>query len=300
MTSVVAVASDGEIAGHCALLKEHPDDAIAEVGMAVVKPKFRGQGCLKQLSVVRLEQAEKQGLTGIFGKGVANHPFSQKAMHKFVFADCSILLCNVPLTMSFKGINDELAQRDSHVIAFKYLKRPESVIVHAPLHHREMIRKIYANLELDPQFSLTKMNNAGSPSPTEEIIEEHSVLKTKVNATRGVAYIDVISYGKNIHHAIHARLQDLCLKRIDVIYLYLNLSDPLTAAVCADIEKLGFFFGGVFHGKAKGPENATGDALILQYLNNVPMDYEKIAVASDLAKELRDYIEAHDPNKRDE
>jgi hypothetical protein len=39
-----------------------------------------------------------------------------------------------------------------------------------------------------------------------------------------------------------------------------------------------------------------GDALVLQYLNNVSLDYDKILLVSDVAKELLTYIKAHDPN----
>ena len=58
----------------------------------------------------------------------------------------------------------------------------------------------------------------------------------------------------------------------------------------AEFEKLGFFFAGVL------PCARIGDTLILQYLNNVDLDYEKIAAYSDIAKELLGYIRAHDPN----
>lgn len=39
-----------------------------------------------------------------------------------------------------------------------------------------------------------------------------------------------------------------------------------------------------------------GDVLILQYLNNVELDYKRIVVWADIGRELRDYIEQHDPN----
>jgi serine/threonine-protein kinase RsbW len=82
----------------------------------------------------------------------------------------------------------------------------------------------------------------------------------------------------------------VCLKQIDIIHLYLNLCDPLTAIFTERFEKLGFFFAGIL------PLATPKDALILQFLNNVPIDYSKIRVNSEGAKKLLSYVKKHDPN----
>jgi len=53
---------------------------------------------------------------------------------------------------------------------------------------------------------------------------------------------------------------------------------------------IGFFFAGILPAAAP-----RGDALILQYLNNLSIDYDQIHVASDAAKELISYIRLRDP-----
>ena len=40
-----------------------------------------------------------------------------------------------------------------------------------------------------------------------------------------------------------------------------------------------------------------GDALILQYLNNVPIDYDAIQLDSDISKKILKHIRDKDPNK---
>jgi serine/threonine-protein kinase RsbW len=74
------------------------------------------------------------------------------------------------------------------------------------------------------------------------------------------------------------------------INLFLKLKDPLTAKYTAELEKFGFFFAGIL------PETKIGDAIILQYLNNVDLDYDKIQLVTDIAKELMNYIRERDPN----
>jgi hypothetical protein len=73
--------------------------------------------------------------------------------------------------------------------------------------------------------------------------------------------------------------------------LYLNLSDPQTAHHTEQFENIGFFFAGIL------PCTKVGDALILQYLNNVPIDYEKIKTKSEKGSELLAYIKNLDPNR---
>jgi serine/threonine-protein kinase RsbW len=86
----------------------------------------------------------------------------------------------------------------------------------------------------------------------------------------------------------------VALKQKDAVFHtnFLNLADPLTPRFAEQFEELGFFFVGVL--PAGLPD---GDALVLQYLNNVPIDYARIQLASDLAREILGYIRNHDPNR---
>ena len=97
--------------------------------------------------------------------------------------------------------------------------------------------------------------------------------------------------GQNILEELKIKVKELCLKKIEILNLYLNLSDPLTCLYATQIEKLGFFFAGIL------PSGfADGDALILQYLNNVPIDYNAIRVESAIAAKLVAYNKERDPN----
>jgi hypothetical protein len=40
---------------------------------------------------------------------------------------------------------------------------------------------------------------------------------------------------------------------------------------------------------------AIGDSLLLQYLNNVIVDYDNLVLFSPMAREIRDYVRARDP-----
>ena len=104
--------------------------------------------------------------------------------------------------------------------------------------------------------------------------DDVAVARTIVTNVAGLVKIHVAQYGKNVLAEVKTRLKDLCMKKFEIIYLYLDLSDPLTCLFTEEFEKLGFFFSGLL------PGGAEGDALILQYLNNVPIDYGKLRIKS--------------------
>jgi len=58
-----------------------------------------------------------------------------------------------------------------------------------------------------------------------------------------------------------------------------------------DFEKMGFFFSGIM------PGSNGRDRLILQYLNNQRIDYEKIHINSDTGKKILEYIKKRDPSQ---
>jgi len=105
------------------------------------------------------------------------------------------------------------------------------------------------------------------------------------------ARIMITRCGHDIMEELKIKVKELCLKKTEILNLFLNLSDPLTCIYAAQFEKLGFFFAGILPGGF-----ADGDALILQYLNNVPSDYHTIQVKSAIAGKLLAYVRKQDPN----
>ena len=98
-------------------------------------------------------------------------------------------------------------------------------------------------------------------------------------------------YGGNVVDELRKKVKEICRQKTEIINLFLNLSDPLTGTYTSQFEKLGFFFAGILPGGFK-----DGDALILQYLNNVPIDYAAIQVKSTIARKLLAYVKKQDPN----
>ncbi len=283
MISAVAVTGDNSFMGHSALVYPEQGARIAELTFVFVNQEYRSQGCMGRLCQFLIETPKRHALNGVYSYSVANHFFTQRGMLNLGFNDCGILLATSPITWRFKGIADENDQRISVVLSFRYVELPPARRIFAPPQHREMIARLYDNIRAAHICEAPEMDIPFFPG-------HESVIETAIFASESCGEIWVKSYGDQITREIRSILRDLCLKQISAINLFLSLEDPTTYFVTEDLEKLGFFFAGIL------PETGVGDALILQYLNNVDFDYGKVQVHSDIAKEILSYIQSRDQN----
>jgi serine/threonine-protein kinase RsbW len=278
LKSAVAVTQHGEMGGHFALI--FYTHLPAEVGIAVTKKKFRGQGFARQLGEFLSEEAMRDGLKGLQIKEVTAHPYTQKFCQKLGYSDCGILLGHSPKTLSFKGIADTLKQRNSDVLGFKYLAPPQPVTIYPPPRHREMIEHLYESIGAPVECA------AAERSAPEK---DQCVMHVEVHALRSLAEIFVLAYGPDLLHALRQELRKLFSDEIRVVELYLQLEHPMTTAITDDLEKMGFIFTGIL------PQTAMGETLIMQYFNGVHIEYDELVIISDVARELLDYIKSNDP-----
>ena len=297
--SLVAISPENEVAGHSAILFEDPKDQMGEFGMAVVKPKFRGQGCLNKLASNRMEHAINKGVKALFGKGVTTHPYSQRSMHKLGFRDGLIMLASVPMTRKYKNISEKISQRESHIICFTFLEPRDERTIYPPTHHQEMIKQIYDNLNVKIKFGTP--NLAKQDDQVENKNDAHQ-FKTETSTVKETEFSISLDRGKSlahikIEHPDHTNMhelktihRDFLFNKLDVIYVYLNLEDPGTISMVDELEKMGYFFSGI------KPRVKMSDWLVLQYLNNIKLDYSLVKAYSDFAEKMKEYISRHDPN----
>ncbi len=287
MISAVAVTREKTFMGHSALVYPYPGAHIAELTFIFVNREYRGQGCMEKMNDFLFTCPKQYPLDGIYVYSVTNHEFTQRGVSRIGFRDCGLLLASSPETWVFKGIAGENPQRISVALSFNYLKKTDPLTLYAPPQHLEMIRKLYRNIGSAEHLFSTQNTDAERPP---KLPEEDAEIETDVIMTENCAEIHLFRYGANIFREVKKTVRDLCLKHVAAVQLFLPLEDPLTASVTAGFEDMGFFFAGIL------PMAAIGDTLILQYLNNVVIDYEKISLYTEAAREIRDYVRARDPN----
>lgn len=281
---VVAVADNGEIVGHVGI--ERSDlGPLAELGQLAVAPAHRGQGLKKRMGDRLQDEIRRLGLVGLFGRAVTVHTISQEASEARGLHLSAIQLLEVqvgfkkPQTFEFGSGhgNGDLKtglRRETLVLYFKYLAPPETKAICAPSRHREMLAKIYANLEAPVEF-LESRGPTGVPGR----------LAVHYDRDTGTGTIRVNRIGIDTLPEIYQARRDLCdLAGAAVVGLDLPLAQGGTPYLCDAAEADGFFFAGV------RPHFAPdGDFLRLQYLNT-ELDPGRIHLASPFARELLTYI----------
>jgi serine/threonine-protein kinase RsbW len=246
------------------------------MGTGFVDPRYRGRGLFEKIKKTAIDYGREQGLYGLYIESVAIHPYSQKANQALGARETGILFGYIPTRIAFKKIDEALEQRQAVVLMYNRLNREPDRMVYPPYQHRTIIGNIYEN------GGFNRTLGDGSEASTE--MDAHSHVEINANHDLGLAFFKLIRYGKDFQDCFRYHLRDMCLQKIDCIFLDLPLSDPATAQSCAAVEMLGFFFAGII------PELANGDFLRLQYLNNVKIDPSKTVVVSDFGKCLFDYI----------
>ncbi len=282
MISVVGVNKENEdIIGHTAAVKEELS-GLYEMSVAFVNPQYRGGGCLKRNSVFLMDLLKEKNAEGIFVHAVTTHPYSQKAAYKLNLRSTALFLSRLtPLLMT--EIKDEDQGRESLLRMHLLIKPPEAKTIYAPQHHAEMIARIYENVG--------KPVTIISDDPGDNEENEMAVIEVSADSYN-CSHIQLKQYGKNTKALIEKTLRSVCVNRVESIYLYLPMEDPLTLKYCGEFESLQFFFGGIVLKKD------NQDVLMLQYLNNQIFDYTTVHLFSDFSNELCSYIQNHDPGEQ--
>ncbi len=274
--SMVALNPENEVVAHQGYKKSDLGSLVAEMGAGIVDPRYRGRGLFEKIKKTSIDYGRDQGLYGLFIESVAVHPYSQKANRALGARETGILFGYLPMRISFKKIDEATEQRQAVVLMYNRLNREPDRTVYPPYQHRTVIGKIYENGGFHRTF--------GEAAKARDGMELLSHVEINASHDLGMAFFKLIQYGKDFQDCIRYHLRDMCLQKVDCIFLDLPLSDPATAQSCAAAEMLGFFFAGMI------PELDNGDFLRLQYLNNVKIDPSKTVVVSDFGKYLFDYI----------
>jgi hypothetical protein len=275
MRSVIGCTPTGEIVGHLALMLDGAGDRVGEAGQAVVDPRYRSHHLFTTLKRYLADWAAGAGMLGIFSEATAAHPYSQKANLALGAHETGFLLGYIPAEVSYTAIKeDEQGRRQSVALFYLATNAAPDRVVYSPPAYRGLLERMYTANGLARSFA----------PPTEVALPAETRLDERLRTDHNQAVLTVNVVGTDFAEVVHTRLRSLCLNHVDIVYLDLRLGDPAGAAVGTTLNELGFFLGGVF------PERNDGDVLRYQYLNNVEADPSDVSVASDLGRELLDFI----------
>lgn len=282
LRSWVAIASNGEVAAHGALLRESSHSPVAEMCAGITRPGSRGRGCMDGLTRGLLDSAAQIGVSAVFVTAVTSHAYSQKSSSKFGLRECALLLAVAP-PARFRAITERAQQRESFLFMMRAFSLPSIPCLYPPPQHAAMIAQIYARLGFTPEYGAT-----GS-LPKEGA---RTLLVAKTHQDLNVGTLTVQEYGPDFVEALRAHQRSFRSQGVHVLRLGLPLANPATAVWGPLAEELGFFFCGAVFAESGGAQ------LLLQHLGGQFYDYSMLNLATAEGRELTDYIRDKDPMQR--
>ena len=273
LISFVAVAANGEVAGHAGLLRADTKN-VAEAALLVVSPAHRGRGLMKAFQTATTEKALSLGLLGLTLNPVTSHPASQRQSIQSGGRPCGLDLAACP-PRRFKAMKLEQARphRESYLHCFRYLSAPPPALAHAPARHKDLIRRIYECLE--------RPLTLGQPGKAEQPGEYQVSFDRELSK----GHIRVARSDTRQWPEISRAVEDLAqIAQAAVVDLDLPLAQPATALVWEQAENEGFIFTGVW-------PHATDDGDIVRLtLLREPLDLGLLRLAPGFAQELAQYV----------
>jgi serine/threonine-protein kinase RsbW len=276
MRSWVAIAADGDVVGHTALVLEQPGALVAEGGRAMVDPRYRGHHVMKHLTSFRRDFVGDLGYYGVYADSVTDHTRSQALYGGAEQPVTGLLLGYLPPTVSFRRIeSDSAPHRQAVVMSYHPQREHHEMTVHPPVVARDVLRRIYDSHELPRQFGEGAELSAGTTSRIE----------SRVWKDIGAALLVIEEPSADLHDAVRARLRSLRGAGVDVVYADVPLAHPAAPAAGEVLNRLGFVFGGVIPLLRNG-----GDVLRMQHLGDLDVDPAEIHLLSTMAQELLEYV----------
>jgi len=276
LISHVAVNKKGEVIGHVALEFSENSETTAELGVAFTNPNYRGHKVFHNLCVSIINEAKAIGLKGLYANAVTGHTISQIGLAKFDFIPTGINLGYI-MDFDFKKITGISNQRLNTLTMFLNFTNSENKRIYLPPKYAEITEYIYELLNMKRHIK--------SNIEVDTFEQEKGIMHTSMNSLINVAFMEVHEYGKDTLEEIISKWKYYKLEKVSVIYLYLDLENEYTPFITKRINEMGFIFAGIIPNFIN-----EKDALIMQFPNNMKVDFSKIQVYNRESEKLLDFI----------
>ncbi len=272
--SIVAVFK-GEVIGHFALILM-PDSNIAEVGIVVVDPDYKGLGTMNRMFDGLIEKAEDIGLNAIFGSAVMYHIYSQKSNLSYGFCESALLIGKTLDSVQIEGNKlTEKKERGSTLIGYLFFSNRKRLLF-LPKRYHERILTCYQHCNIP--------YSTGTKKEDETLLHAH--LFYRYDPLSNIGEIVINRYGKDFKYKFRLLLNQLREKQCDMIYTDINLEQiPQIDKVIKVLNNSNFFYSGILYFK-----HNDQDYLRLQNRNSDKIGKRNLVCYSEYCAGLLDYI----------
>lgn len=273
----VAESEDGELLCHEGMSLGAAGDAVGHSGQAVTMPAARGQHLFTRTKRFLMDWAGEQGLAGMYSEATAAHPYSQRANLELGAHETGFLLGWIPASVSNDAAAGRRRGRQSAALFYTKLNDGHERPVYVPERHRGIVERT---------LDLCELRGSLAEAPAGAGLAPRTELHVEIEADHNLAVITVKAPGADLEQAVAAERHRLFHRAcLDAIYLDLPLTDPATALVADDLERLGVSYSGIFPNS-----HCDGDVLRMQSLHRARIKADDVAVASEHGRELLEYV----------
>ena len=252
------------------------DSNIAEVGVVVVDPRYKGLGIMGKMFNVLLERAEELGFFAVFGEAIMFHPFSQKSNLSHGFCETALVLGRINEETSL--MDNKLSskkERGSILVGYKIFK-PVTKKIYIPQIYQDMIEQIYENCNNIDYEAL----------PKESKREKYSKFAYHNDPLSNTATLVIDRIGEQFERKFHFLLEHARSKQNEMIYADICLENiPCIDEVVAYLNSKHFFFSGILFLKHR-----NRDYLRLQYRHTDHLGKRNLVCYSEFCTNLYNYI----------
>jgi GNAT superfamily N-acetyltransferase len=250
--SVAAIAPDGEIVGHMAMMRPYAGARTVELGNTIVDPRYRGHGLALRLGAALLEACRTGGYVGFHHYPTTAHAIMQKLAVQAGGIETGVMLSYIPEGTDYRELGGKSDKgRIAVVVVYQPLAPAPPRCVFLPARWEAGLREIYARAGLDRSVHAPSASRAGEPTR----------LRSHADSRRDLLRIEVERSGRDLCDRVGALLVE---HPAEVAQVDLLLTDPVVGEAVEVLREHGFFYCALL------PEFASGDVLRLQRLRSEP------------------------------
>lgn len=250
--SVVAKTTTGEIVGHMALMRPHPEALTVELGNTIVDPRYRGHGLAARLGAALVEACRSGGYVGFHHYPTTAHAIMQKLAVQAGGVETGVMLAYIPEGTDYRELGGASAGgRLAVVVVYQPLAPAPARAVFLPPRFETLLRAIYSRAGLERVAA----------TPAEPAASSATALRFSLDTRRQLLRIQVESVGADVSDRVDELVRS---HPADVAHVDVLLSDSRAAYAVERLRARGFFLCALL------PEFATSDVLRLQRLAGLP------------------------------
>jgi uncharacterized protein (DUF302 family) len=233
--SIIAKTVNGEVVGHLSLFNSNPCNLkIYESGSGVVIKEYRNtEKLFSRMTALSEEIGKEEGIEGVYGEPVCNHPYSQKLCYNLKWITTAIETDLMPASAYQK--EESAAGRVSAFWCFKTLvPKPHTVFI--PEIYKDFFKLMYKRIDDKRDIQISKKSIPKTNS---------TIIKKQIFKFANVSRMAIQEIGQDLEEKLKTAEEDAQKKGVICFQAWLNLGIPYIGEAVEILRQNRYFLGGL-------------------------------------------------------